>query len=55
MNLLWKQLLYLHGHARPASLPWREQAPRVPTGTPAQPLRPMLRWRAVLRTALIGA
>ncbi|HEV2620838.1 MAG TPA: hypothetical protein VGU65_01970 [Frateuria sp.] len=57
MKPLWKQLLYLHGHALPATeLRWREDAPatrgrRAPT---AKPVAPMLRWRAVVRAALIG-
>jgi len=56
MKPLWKQLLYLHGHALPNDLRWREDAPRSggrPALTP-KPVPPMLRWRAVLRAALIG-
>lgn len=56
MKPLWKQLLYLHGHALPADLHWNQDAPpprghRAPT---AKPMPPMLRWREVLRAALIG-
>jgi len=53
----WKQLLYLHGHALPTQLHWREDAPAarghraVATVTPVPP---MLRWRDVLRAALIS-
>lgn len=57
MKPLWKQLLYLHGHALPTDLKWREDAPetrgRRLSATPRPPA-PMLRWREVLRAALIG-
>ena len=57
MKPLWKQLLYLHGHALPTDLKWREDAPeargrRLPARP--RPPAPMLRWREVLRAALIG-
>ena len=57
MKPLWKQLLYLHGHALPTDLKWREDAPeargrRLPSKP--RPATPMLRWREVLRAALIG-
>lgn len=57
MKPFWKQLLYLHGHALPTGLRWREDAPaargrHVATGT--KPVAPMLRWREVLRAALVG-
>jgi hypothetical protein len=57
MKPLWKQLLYLHGHALPGELRWREDAPaargrRTPAAT--RPIAPMLRWREVLRAALIS-
>ena len=57
MKLLWKQLLYLHGHALPTDLRWREDAPeaggrRVPSAA-LKPLPPMLRWRNAVRAALI--
>ncbi|MBP1474757.1 hypothetical protein J7I44_10650 [Frateuria sp. MAH-13] len=56
MKPFWKQLLYLHGHALPTGLSWREDAPErggrtVATGKPAPP---MLRWREVLRAALVS-
>jgi hypothetical protein len=53
---LWKQLLYLHGHALPtADLRWREDAPaaRGRRAPAARPVAPMLRWRDVLRAALL--
>lgn len=55
MKPFWKQLLYLHGHALPTELNWREDAPaargrRVAT---VKPVPPMLRWREVLRAALL--
>jgi hypothetical protein len=56
MKPFWKQLVYLHGHALPANLRWREDATPA-GGRPAlgvKPIPPMLRWRAVLRAALIG-
>ncbi|HET6804097.1 MAG TPA: hypothetical protein VFH59_01465 [Frateuria sp.] len=57
MKPFWKQLLYLHGHALPTELDWREDAPaargrRVAATT--KPVAPMLRWRDVLRAALIS-
>jgi hypothetical protein len=57
MKPLWKQLLYLHGHALPHDLRWREDTPaaRGRRVAPAvKPVAPMLRWREVLRAALIG-
>ena len=56
MKTLWKQLLYLHGHVLPTDLKWREADPetrgrQVPK---PRPIAPMLRWREVLRAALIG-
>ena len=57
MKPFWKQLLYLHGHALPTELRWREDAPAArgrgvaPT---VKPVAPMLRWREVLRAALIS-
>ena len=56
MKSIWQQLLYLHGHALPTNLQWSEDARPArgrPTATP-KPVPPMLRWRAVLRAALIG-
>jgi hypothetical protein len=53
----WKQLLYLHGHALPAQLNWREDAPEARgrrVAATAKPVAPMLRWREVLRAALIS-
>lgn len=55
MQPFWKQLLFLHGHATPAKLQWRADAPERGHAAPAaKPMPPMLRWRAVLRAALIG-
>jgi hypothetical protein len=56
MKPLWKQLLYLHGHALPTELRWREDAPaaRGRRSPVVKPMPPMLRWRAVLRAALTG-
>ena len=57
MKPLWKQLLYLHGHALPTGLCWREDAPgtRGRRAAPAaRPRPPMLRWREVLRAALLS-
>jgi len=56
MKSIWQQLLYLHGHALPADVHWRVDAPpaRGRGAPPAKPVPPMLRWRAVLRAALIG-
>ena len=56
MKPLWKQLLYLHGHTLPADLRWREDAPaaRGRRAAPTvKPVPPMLRWREVLRAALL--
>ncbi|WP_424681045.1 hypothetical protein [Frateuria sp. YIM B11624] len=56
MKPLWKQLLYLHGHALPThELRWREDAPatRGRRSPAARPVAPMLRWREVLRAALL--
>jgi len=56
MKPLWKQLLYLHGHALPTDLRWRADASatRGRRSPAAKPTPPMLRWREVLRAALIG-
>lgn len=56
MTSIWHQLLYLHGHALAADVHWRADAPPARGhGRPAaKPVPPMLRWRAVLRAALIG-
>jgi len=57
MKPLWKQLLYLHGHALPHDLRWREDTPAARgrrVAPAAKPVAPMLRWREVLRAALIG-
>ena len=56
MNALWKQLLYLHGHALPTDLRWRDDSPRARgrrAPVTAKPVPPMLRWREVLRAALL--
>jgi hypothetical protein len=56
MNTIWKQLLYLHGHALPTELCWREDPPRTGGQAAASPSRPkpaMLRWREAIRAALI--
>jgi hypothetical protein len=57
MKPLWKQLLYLHGHALPTTteLRWREDAParRGRRSPAARSVVPMLRWREVLRAALL--
>ena len=52
MKPLWKQLLYLHGHALPVPLAWRADA--APPPAARRPTPPMLRWREALRAALIG-
>jgi hypothetical protein len=57
MKPLWKQLLYLHGHALPIDLRWREDASesrgrRAPSPA-AKPVPPMLRWRAAVRASLV--
>ncbi|MCX7512622.1 hypothetical protein [Frateuria sp. STR12] len=54
MKPLWKQLLYLHGHATPTDLRWREDAPAARGGPAARAVAPMLRWREVLRAALLS-
>ena len=57
MKPFWKQLVYLHSHALPHDLRWREDAPaaRGRRVAPAvKPVPPMLRWREVLRAALIS-
>lgn len=57
MKPFWKQLLYLHGHALPTELSWRENAPAARGGravATVKPVPPMLRWREVLRAALIS-
>ncbi|MGN2251647.1 hypothetical protein LQ772_15605 [Frateuria edaphi] len=57
MKPFWKQLLYLHGHALPTDLRWREDAPEVRGRRAApivKPVAPMLRWRDALRAALIS-
>jgi hypothetical protein len=56
MNTIWKQLLYLHGHALPTDLCWREDPPKsgdlAGASTP-KPKPAMLRWREAIRAGLI--
>ncbi|MGN2254021.1 hypothetical protein ACFWZ4_11625 [Frateuria sp. GZRe12] len=57
MKPFWKQLLYLHGHALPTDLRWREDARETRgrrTAPVVKPVPPMLRWRDALRAALIS-
>jgi hypothetical protein len=56
MNTIWKQLLYLHGHALPAELCWRQDPPKAGGQAAAATQRPMpamLRWREAIRAGLI--
>lgn len=56
MKLSWKPLLYLHGHVLPDPH-WRPDAgPQRGRRTAARnrPVPPMLRWRSLLRAALVG-